>query len=111
MNAAPPAASSFLVVVDALSQELDSICGFTRLSIVLDRRSRPLTVSFEKQLHAGLRLLPTAYLEFDLSDGAESIGYITMQNSMASQYSPAVADQALGVVSRYAGVLRSAIPV
>jgi hypothetical protein len=104
-------ASSFLVALDALSAELDTVCGFTRLSIVLDRRSRPLTVSFEKQLHAGMRLAPTAYLEIDLSDGVERIGYVTMQNSLAQQYPPAAAGQAHDVVSRYASVLRGALPV
>jgi hypothetical protein len=111
MSRAHDGPSSFLVALDALSDELDSICGYTRLSIVLDRRRRPLTVSFEKQLHAGMRLAPTAFLELELNDGAETIGYVTMQNSLATQYSPAAAGQAHGVVNRYAGVLRGVIPV
>jgi hypothetical protein len=111
MRAADAGPSSFLHALDALSQELDVACGFTRLSIVLDRRDRPLTVSFEKQVHAGMRLAPTAYLELDLCDGVETIGYVTMQNSLAQRYPPAAAGQAHDVVSRYASVLRGALPV
>ncbi|HEV2250408.1 MAG TPA: hypothetical protein VGT60_07870 [Candidatus Limnocylindria bacterium] len=109
MSADP--ARSFLVTLDALSDELDQACGYTRLCIVLDRRGRPLTVSFEKQIHAGMRLMPTAYLELELRAGAEPIGYVTMQNSLARTYSPAAESQAHVVVDRFAGVLGGALPV
>lgn len=101
---------TLLSAVDALCLDLQRACGLTRLSIVLDRAPRPLTISFENELHAGLRLAPTAYLEIELRAGADRLGYVTVHNALATSYSPEAIQIAHLLVARHTAALRDTIP-
>lgn len=96
--------------VDALCQELRSSCGLTRVSVVLERRTLPLTISFEDRTHAGVPLAPTAYLEIQLMRGRIAIGYVTLQNSLLAAYSAQACSTAHAIVDRYSDALVHAIP-
>ncbi len=107
--------SPFLKTVDALCVELQRTCGLTRFTIVIERRSRPLTVTFETQFHVGIRSRSTAVLRLDLRDGDRTFGYVTLENALADSYSDAVRQTAAEVVGRHAaalaGLLRDAMRV
>lgn len=101
---------TFLSTVDALCEDLQRACGLTRFSMVLDRAPRPLTISFENQLHAGLRLAPTAYLEIELRAGPDRLGYITVHNALAPAYSAEAIEIAHLLVLRHTAALRDLLP-
>ena len=110
MTRARDRSSSLLLVIDAFCDELRTTCGLTRFSLVFDRRPIPLTISFEDRRHTGVPLAPTAYLELQIVDGSCAIGYVTLQNALAADYSPSARASASAAVTRYAPALRSALP-
>jgi len=98
--------SPLLTIVDALCEELCASCGMTRFSIVLARRPIPVTISYEDVRHATVPLAPTAYLELEITDGSRSIGYVTLQNSLAADYPMSARASASAALRRHAPLLR-----
>lgn len=110
MTRAQDRSSSLLLVVDALCEELRTTCGLTRFSIVFDRRPIPLTISFEDCLHASVPLAPTAYLELEITDSPRAIGYLTLQNSLATDYPLSARASAAAAVTRHTAAPGRALP-
>jgi hypothetical protein len=104
--------SSLLAVVDRLCEEIRETCGLTRLSIVLDRRPIPLTISYEDATHATAPLAPTAYLELEITDGGDDpIGYVTLQDSRAAMYPASARASASAAIAHSAEPLRRALQI
>jgi hypothetical protein len=81
----------------------------TRFSIVLARRPIPVTISYEDVRHANVPLAPTAYLELEITDGPRSIGYVTLQNSLAPDYPMSARASASAALRRHTPRLRSVL--
>ncbi|HEY8758660.1 MAG TPA: hypothetical protein VIN74_09190 [Candidatus Limnocylindria bacterium] len=109
MTRAADRCSPLLAVVDALCEELSASCGLTRFSIVLARRPIPVTISYEDVRHATVPLAPTAYLELEITDGPRSIGYLTLQNSLAADYPMSARASASATLRRHTPLLRSVL--
>ena len=100
--------SAFLYALDALCVELQERCGLTRFSIVIERSSGPLTVTFQNELHSSAQAI--ARLELDVRDGEHRLGEILIEDSMSESYSAEIRRAAGDVLTRHAHALRDALP-
>lgn len=103
------ASSKFLRAVDALCEELQRTCGLTRFSIVVDRASRPLTVTLEKDFHL-MRRHGTACFALELRDGDHRLGEVVLEDALAHDYPEEVRSAASVVLERHMPALRDALP-
>jgi hypothetical protein len=99
----------FLRAVDALCEELQRTCGLTRFSIVVDRASRPLTVTLENDFH-GIRRHGTARFALELRDGDRRLGEVVLEDALAHAYPEEVRSAAGDVLARHVHALRDVLP-
>lgn len=104
------ASSRFLRAVDALCEELQQTCGLTRFSIVVDRSSRPLTVTLENDLHAISRRHGSARFALELRDGDRRLGEVVLEDALAHAYPAEIRSAASDVLTRHVHALRDVLP-
>ena len=104
------ASSKFLRAVDALCEDLQRTCGLTRFSIVVDRASRPLTVTLENDFHAIPRRHGPARFALELRDGDRRLGEVVLEDALAYSYSEQVRGAANDVIARHVRALRDVLP-
>lgn len=101
--------SALLREVDALCAELQQRCGLTRLSIVIERSSGPLTVTLQNQFHSRPSADAIARLELEVRDGERRLGDVLLEDSLAQSYPEDIRRAADDVVTRHVPALRDAL--
>lgn len=102
--------SPLLSAVDALCDELQTTCGLTRFSLVIDRDPHPLTITFQDELHFAKSAGASAVLQLDLRDGDRCIGQVTLEDALAYTYPDDVRGAAGDVLRRHVGALAQLLP-
>src|SRR5688572_11434970 len=97
--------SALLRAVDALCADLQRTCGVTRLSVVLDRVPRPLTVTLQNEFHVVTRARGSARLTLELRDGDRRLGEVVLEDALAYVYPAEMRGVAGDVLARHARAL------